>query len=88
MTKIKSIPSRFKDMSKFEKVFIVFLLLWLFYNYSPTNVVVETFEPELTDDGRIEITYSLDTFYIREKGWKEIPNDGGIHSFKLLILRT
>ena len=82
MTKTKSIPSRFKKMSKFEKTLIVLLFLWLFYNYSPTNVVVETFEPELTDDGRIAITYSLDTFYIKEEGWKDAPNDG-VHSFKL-----
>ena len=83
LTKIKSIPSRFKKMSKFEKVFMVLLFLWLFYNYSPTNVVVETFEPELTDDGRIAITYSLDTFYIKEEGWEDTPDDDGVHSFKL-----
>ena len=33
-------------------------------------------------NGRIAITYSLDTFYIKEEGWKDAPNDG-VHSFKL-----
>ena len=71
MSKIKSILSRFKKMSKFEKTLIVLLFLWLFYNYSPTNVVVRTFEPELTDDGRVGIAYFWDSFSIGEEGWKD-----------------
>ena len=74
LTKIKSIPSRFKKMSKFEKIFMVLLFLWLFYNYSPTNVLVETFEPELTDDGRVRITYFWDSFSIKEDGWRDNPD--------------